>query len=391
MADMYQERNSLIIEAREAAMTHRQKEAKEYQCTRLCLIPVRFSINLLLIVLLLFTEISHRYAQYLSYFTSSNWILIALYFLGFSIAYSTLLLPLNLYVGYVVEHRFNLSNQSLGSWLWDYAKGLFVALVIGLPLIEIIYYLLRVHPDIWWIIAGVVLIMFSVLLSNLAPLLIYPLFYKFKLLEDEHLTQRLLNLTKRADTKVCGVYEVNLSVKTKTAEAALMGVGNTRRIVLGDTLLKNYTPSEMEVVFAHELGHHKNRHIPKLILSQGILTIVALYLAHTIFSWGLSYFGLGVISNIANLPFLVFFLSLFALLSLPLSNGYSRKLEVEADKYALEMTEQPDAYIEAMKKMADQNLSDMYPHPLIEFILYDHPSIGKRVKLAQEFKPGALK
>lgn len=333
--------------------------------------------------MLLFANISHAYTSFLENLVSPSWLIIILYFTGLATSYSIVIFPLSFYEGYTIEHKFNLSVQSLPSWVWDYVKGLLVSLIIGLPLMEAVYYLLRNYPNSWWIWAGVVFILFAIVLANLAPILILPLFYKFEPIEDEELKERLIKLAPKAGTKVKDVYKMGLAVKSRTAEAALVGLGNTRRIVLSDTLLDNYSLEEIEVVLAHELAHHHKGHVPKLILSQAVLTMLGLYFTSWVLKEGVSYLNLGEISNVANFPLLILALSAFAILTLPLSNRYSRYLEREADTYAIELTNQPQAFISGITKLADQNLSDLDPRPLVEFCLYDHPSGKKRIQLAE--------
>lgn len=365
-----------------------RKKAKRYQTVHLQLLPIRLVFNLVIVCLLLFANISHAYTNFLETLVRPNWLIIILYFTGLAIAYSTVTFPLSFYEGYTTEHKFNLSVQSLPSWLWDYVKGFLISLIIGLPLMEAVYYLLKNYPNYWWIWAGLVFILFAIVLANLAPILIFPLFYKFEPIEDEELKERLTRLASGAGTKVKGVYKMGLAVKSRTAEAALMGLGNTRRIILSDTLLDNYRPEEIEVVLAHELAHHHKGHIPKLIASQAILTMLALYFTSWVLKEGVSYLSLGEISSVANFPLLILALSTFAILTLPLSNIYSRYLEKEADTYAIKLTNQPQAFISGIKKLADQNLSDLDPNPLVEFCLYDHPSGKKRIQLAKQCAEG---
>lgn len=365
-----------------------RKKAKRYQAIHLRLLPIHLAFNLAIVCLLLFANISHAYTSFLENLVQPNWLIIILYFAGLAAGYSIVVFPLSFYEGYTIEHKFNLSVQSLPSWLWDYLKGFLIGLIIGIPLIEAVYYLIKNYPNHWWIWAGLVFILFAIVLANLAPILIFPLFYKFEPIEDEELKERLIKLATRAGTKVKGVYKMGLAVKSRTAEAALMGLGNTRRIVLSDTLLDNYTSEEIEVVLAHELAHNHKGHIPKLIVSQAILTMLGLYFTSWVLKEGVSYLNLGEISNVANFPLLILALSAFAILTLPLSNSYSRHLEREADTYAIKLTNQPQSFISGIKKLADQNLSDLDPHPLVELCLYDHPSGKKRLQLAKQYAEG---
>jgi Zn-dependent protease with chaperone function len=252
-----------------------------------------------------------------------------------------------------------------------------------------LYWLLAVAPLSWWLWAGVAVLVVTVLLANLAPILLLPLFYKLTPLPEGAVRRRTLALAARANTRVRGVFSMNMSAKTTAANAAVMGLGNTRRIVIGDTLLDRYTPDEIEVVVAHELGHQVHWDIPKLVAVQVVTTLGGLYLAnvvlHTVVSSVPHYQGL---SDVATLPLVGAVLGIFGLVVLPLANGFSRYVERQADVYALQLTGKTDAFIGAMTRLANQNLAELEPSPIIEFLLYDHPSTGKRLDFAREWAKG---
>ena len=184
---------------------------------------------------------------------------VLLYFLALMLSYQVISAPLSYYSGFVLPHRYGLSTLSLKNWLLDLFKGLALSLVFEAFVVELVYLLLATQPQTWWLWVAAVLLFFSVVMANLAPVLILPLFYKFSPLPEGELTKRLLALAERAHTRVRGVFTMQLSSKTTAANAALMGLGNTRRMVLGDTMLDRYTTDEIEVVLAHELGHHVHR------------------------------------------------------------------------------------------------------------------------------------
>src|SRR6476660_8137880 len=184
-----------------------------------------------------------------------------------------------------LEHRFNLSNQRLFSWIKDEFKGWVLGLVMATFLAEIVYALIRISPQYWWIIAWLIFIGLFIFFAQIAPVVLFPLFYKFEPLQNEELKARLVRLGERAGTRVRGVYKWRLSEKSKKANAALTGLGNTRRIILADTLLDNYSPDEIEAVLAHELGHHVHKHILKSIGVQAGVTLVGFWAA----SWILQY------------------------------------------------------------------------------------------------------
>jgi STE24 endopeptidase len=208
--------------------------------------------------------------------------------------------------------------------------------VLGLILLEVVYWLLRARPDDWWLYAAAVMLFFTVVLSSLAPVLIAPLFFKFTPLEDQDLANRLIRLAERAGTRVKGVYRFDMSRRTKSANAALMGLGATRRIVLGDTLLDEFTYDEIETVLAHELAHHVHRDIPVGIAVNSVLTLFSFWIAHLALTWSVDAFNLTSISDPAGLPIFGLVTAIISLIAMPLGNAYSRWRERLADRYALQ-------------------------------------------------------
>jgi STE24 endopeptidase len=258
---------------------------------------------------------------------------------------------------------------------------------LGLLVIEIVYYVLRISPNLWWLWAGLILLFFNIILANLAPVLLMPLFYKFVPLEEEHadLVARLLNLAERAGTRVRGVYKFDMSRRTKAANAAITGLGNTRRIILGDTLINEFTPDEIETVLAHELGHQVHRDIPIGILVESVITLGGLYLASLGLEWGAAALGYTGVSDIAAMPLFVLIMGAYGLLVMPLGNAFSRWREIRADEYALKMTGKGEAYASALTRLANQNLAEAYPEPWVETLLYSHPALGKRIAMAENY------
>ena len=264
---------------------------------------------------------------------------ILVFFLVLMVGYQIIHAPLAYYGGFFLPHRFGLSTMSLKSWLLDLFKGVVLGLVLEICAVELVYALLATQPLTWWLWVALAMLFFSVVMANLAPVLLFPLFYKFKPLPEGELTQRLLGLANRAHTRVRGVFTMELSSKTTAANAALMGLGNTRRIVVGDTMIDRYTPDEIEVVLAHELGHHVHHDIWKLIISQSLLTLAGLYLVNVALHWAVDsqnfYLSL---ADPATIPFLLVLTALFGLIVMPLSNSLSRAIEYQADEYALQST-----------------------------------------------------
>ncbi len=372
----------------------RQQKAREYAGIRHRLLLVDLGIAIVGIVIVLFGGVGiwlRNVLQPLNWQPIHGWypFQVLVYFVAIMLAYQIITFPITYYRDYLIVsapksqtsergkvllHRYGLSTMSLKNWLLDLLKGLALSLVFSIFAVELVYLLLAAQPQTWWLWVAAALLFFSVVMANLAPVLILPLFYKFSPLPEGELAQRLLALAERAHTRVRGVFTMQLSSKTTAANAALMGLGNTRRIVLGDTMLDRYTPDEIEVVLAHELGHHVHRDIWKLIISQSLLMLGGLYLVNLVLHWAVEtqhyYQGLADAAT---------------LIVMPLSNGYSRAIEYQADEYALQATQKIEPFKSAMTRLANQNLADVEPSPVIEFLLHDHPSIGKRLKHADEF------
>jgi len=296
-------------------------------------------------------------------------------------------IPVQYYQGYILPHRFGLSNQDLKSWWIDQVKGFLLGVVLGVFILVVMYALLRRTPDTWWLWLGMIMLVFNVLLANLAPILLLPIFYKFKPLSEEHedLVERLLRLTQKASTHVQGVYQFDMSTKTNTANAALTGLGKTRRIILSDTLLDQFSDDEIETVLAHELAHHVYRDIPVGILISSLLTLGGLYLASVVMDWGVSVLGFEGVADVAAMPLLILSLGLFSFATIPVENYYSRWREKRADLFALQVTRNGEAYASALTRLANQNLSEIDPEPWWELLFYSHPSLGKRIKMAMAY------
>jgi STE24 endopeptidase len=371
--------------------TERQQKAREYARLRRQLSFVNIGIAVIGIIFIFWSELYiglRDWLQPLSWQPVTGWypLQVVAYFLILMLGYQIITSPLAYYGGFTLPHRYGLSTMTLRSWLADFFKGLILGLILETVVIELIYLLLATQPQMWWLEVAVILLFFTVIMANLAPILILPLFYKFTPLPEGELTQRLLALAKRAHTRVRGVFTMHMSSKTTAANAALMGLGNTRRIVLGDTMLDRYSSDEIEVVLAHELGHHVHHDIWKMIVSQSVLTLGGLYLINLALHWAVDveHYYLSL-TDVATMPFVLILTGLFGLIVMPIGNWLSRAIEYRADEYALQTTKRVDAFKSAMTRLANQNLADVEPSPLVEILFHDHPSIGKRLKHADAF------
>jgi STE24 endopeptidase len=263
-----------------------------------------------------------------------------------------------------------------------------VALVLFTPLLIIFYTFLRRAQDLWWLYTGIVLFFFSVIMARLAPVIIFPLFYKFRPLQEKDLETRLRKAAARVGLEIKGLFGFDMSKNTKKANAGLAGLGKSRRIIIGDTLLENFSHDEIESVFCHELGHHKYRHILKQMALGTFFTFAGLYITHIAIMRAIILFksvnpAYGGLDDVALLPLFALFLTLFGLVLMPLQNAISRRFEYESDNYAVR--EGPDRahFVSAMNKLAEQNLADREPHPIVEFLFYSHPAIKRRIQAVE--------
>ena len=291
-------------------------------------------------------------------------------------------LPLDAY-----EHtrsvHYGLSVQTWRSWWADLLKGLAVAAVLGLPLVLGLYRLLAVAPTTWWLWAGLFYLVITVLLAQLAPVLIMPLFFKFTPYEDEGLTPRLAAVAAAAGTQVAGVFRTNLSSKTTAANAWLSGMGRTRRIVLGDTLLEKYPADEIVAIFAHEMGHHVHNDLWRGIAVSSAVSLVGFWIAAQVLAVAVAYFGYSGPADLAAFPFLVLVLAAFGFVTSPLLSAYSRRQEWAADRYALTHGPGPAACADAFTRLANQNLADPEPPRWQVWFSYSHPPILQRIAAAE--------
>lgn len=363
----------------------KQKKAKELARINRRLMVLDIALSGVYIFVWLVFGWSEALKLWLLRFTSNDWLLLFFYVVVIGGIMFLINLPLSFYQGYTLPHRFDLSTLTIRGWITDQIKGILVGGVFGMLMLEIIYAILRASPTLWWLWAAVILLIFNVIMANLAPTLLMPLFNKFVPLGEEHreLAERLLQLAKRSGTSVRGVFKFDMSKRTKQANAGLTGLGNTRRIVIGDTLLNEFTPDEIETVMAHELGHQVHKDIPLGIIFGSITTLVGLFLAGLGLNLGVKIFGFSGTADVAAFPLFLIVLGLYGLVTMPLENGFSRWRERRADEYGLFLTHNGTAYASALRRLANQNLSDTEPEAWVEWLLYSHPALGKRIAMAE--------
>ena len=308
-------------------------------------------------------------------------ILYALFFLPLTI----ILLPLSFLSDYRIEKKFGLSTQKIGAWLTDQIKGLLLAIVLGYPLLLLLFFLFTHTPLYWWVFGGCGLFLFQLFVAIIFPVLIFPLFFKQKPVEDKDFEKEVYSLFDETRIKIRGVYSFNLSIKTKKENALIAGFWKTRRILLADTLLENRSKDEILVVLAHEIGHHVNRDLLKNMLIDLVTSFIILYAVHRIMIF-FPGFPESLLSALSLFPLFILFTGFFSFPIRILVNTYSRYREKKADQAAITLTRNREAFISLMAGLANTNLSVAYPKKLKVLLSYSHPPIGQRIEYAQEMQ-----
>jgi STE24 endopeptidase len=295
-------------------------------------------------------------------------------------------LPLGFYGGFILERQFALSNETLRRWLADQLKSFTIGLVMAGIGAELVYGFIRLSPDWWWLSAGLTFTVLIVGLTNLAPVLLLPIFYSVKPLDRDGLRMRLLALADRAGARVLGAYEWGLGEKTRKANAALAGLGGTRRILVSDTMLAEFSDDEIEVVLAHEIAHHVHGDIWKGIAFESALIVAGFYIASLVLHALAGPAGLRGVDDVAGLPMLLLAAGAVSLVMVPAAHAMSRAFERNADGFALCLTRNPEAFISAMRRRGAQNQAEEHPSTLVQWLFYSHPPVRDRIAAAQAFK-----
>lgn len=312
----------------------------------------------------------------------SLYIALTVYFTIFSLFYYIFSFPLNFYSSYILEHKFSLSNQNFFDWTKDEFKRNVISFIISLLMIHGFYLLLRKSGDLWWIWTALAWIVFNVIFAKILPVFIIPLFYKYSELDDINLKRRIKDLASKAAIKLIDVFQIDLSSKTKKANAALVGMGKSRRVIIADNLINDFSEDEIETVCAHEFAHHKLFHIWKIIFTFGAFSLVGFYALNFLMRKIVATLGASARYDIKIFPMILLILFIFTIFIKPIQNAYSRMLERKADRFALDLTDNPAAFISLMRKISKMNLSDENPPKIIKYLLYDHPPISERIKMA---------
>jgi len=364
-----------------------RKNSKDYQRKKLELGLAGMILEFLALLAFLLSRLNiHLRDALISLVGGHFLLLLPCYIFTLALAHEILFFPLSYIKGHRLEKEHHLSNQSFTSWLEDHLKFTIIGWALGFLAILCVYALLRRYPEGWWWRAAFLLWIGYILLVKFAPLFIFPLFFKFTPLEDGELKDGILHLSEKAGVRVKGLFSFDMSKKTKAANAAISGLGSTCRILLADNMLSSHSTDEITAVVAHELGHHRHHHLIKGIIINLFFLLLFLFISSRVIIWGIGVFGFQGSWDVASFPLLALVFSIGTMIFLPFVNSLLRSFERTADRFALESTQSPEAFISMMGKLSNENLSDPSPHPLIEFLFYSHPSINKRISLARKFQ-----
>lgn len=360
------------------------RNAKAYQRKKQILSLLGLVVTPAILLAMLILPISQYFYEIAQTTFTQNYLQLSLYFLLFSLAFLIFDLPLSFYSGFILEHEYGLSNQTIGGWILTLGKKMVLSFLLSWALLCGLYAMIWNTGDFWWIYAWIGFAFVSYVLGKIFPVFIVPLFYKYGSVESESLKERILKLANRFDLEVERIYSINLSKTTKKANAAFMGMGKSKRVVLSDTLIENFEEEEIETVVAHELGHYKHKDIIRGLAFGIVSSFIAFLIAYYSMSKLTVRYGFDGPGDVAAMPLLFLIFYFFSILTTPLQNAFSRMMERAADRFALAACPNKDVFISCMQKLAAVNLADTNPHPLYEWFFYSHPAISKRIKMAED-------
>jgi STE24 endopeptidase len=362
-------------------------ENKVKRYTRIKYTTAIFDIMLMLVILALFqlSGAAVMLRNGILHFVPNGPLMILAYIFVIYVLYSLLEFPLTVYRSFIVEHEFGLSSQKFGPWFSDLVKAEGLSFIVFAMLIEVFYAFMGYFPVQWWWMSAIFWIFVSIVIARIFPVVVIPLFFKYKTIGDESLKGRILDLSIMMGVKVLDVYEIDFSKKSTKANAALVGLGKSKRVIFTDTLLGKYSPDEIEAVMAHEFAHHKLHHLIKLVVMSSGVTAAIFYMFSKIGPDIFTRLGLAI-SDVAGLGIWLFLFMVFQIILTPILNFISRNMEKNADLQALKYCNSGDAFVSMLEKLTEQNMSERKPGFLAKIFFYDHPPVDERIALAKEDK-----
>ncbi len=362
----------------------KQEKAKIYERERRIFGFVGTVLTAIFQLFFYFSGLSETISKW-NIFSNIIWTFI-IFIILYSILQTIVKFPVSYISNFTIEHKYGFSKQTKREWLWDHFKSFLISLIFGIIVYGVLLLIFQRFPNIWWLIAGGFIALFSVILSTLFPVLIMPIFHHYEKIEDEELKNSLSGVLNKAGINIEGFYREDTSEKTTKENAMLAGMGATKRVILTDNIIENMKIDEVKTVLAHEVGHYRKKHLIKFIIFGTILQIIAFFLLNGVMHAFFPMFLTGFRENLALLPMLLFYLLLIDLIVLNiLQNWIGRYYEREADIESLKLSKDPEAFQRAMAGLANRNLSNAYPSLWIKLMYYSHPPVGERLELAEQF------
>ena len=359
-----------------------EERAARYHRQQLVLAAAALALGVVYLLAALSTGAAREVDAWAGRVVGAWWWQVGVVTLTLAVVHELLAFPLSWMRGYALPRRYGLLHQSVISWLGDRLKAAALGGILGIAGVEVVYGLLRV-TSWWWLVAAAVFFAGHVVMAVVVPIWVLPLFYRLRPLEPGPLHERLSAMARQIGVPVVGIWVADQSRKSRTANAAVVGLGRTQRIVLFDTLVAGFPLAEIESVLAHELGHHVHGDVRRGLVAQGLLTLATFAVADAALRAGVRWWGLSAPADPAGLPWFGLIVLVLGLVALPLANGFSRWIERQADDFALATTGDREAFVGAMERLARMNLAERRPHPVKEFILYSHPAIDRRIARAR--------
>jgi STE24 endopeptidase len=359
---------------------YRRTSAEGYLLKKIMLTVANLGLTFIYVFFLTFTGFKDFFIN-LSYVGGNVYIQFLIFIFSIGIFLSIIKFPLDYYAEFVVEHRFRLSDQRFRHWLLRKSKEAVVGSVLGVVIL-LVFYSLLVHLQVmWWLVFGAFFFLFQIGVVYLFPSTILPMFYKLRPLFNDELFGKLNGLVEKCGFVMNGVFVFDLSRETRKANAALTGFGKTKKIIISDTLLQNFSHDEIEVVMAHELGHLAKHHVIRGVIVSGVMSFMSFYVMARLYSAYTAATQVAVYS-LRAIPFLAFVMMVLGIIGMPIGNFYSRMVEREADRFALDVTGKRREFVNSMRKLGELNLIPENPPAWVEKIFFSHPSIGARIRYA---------
>jgi STE24 endopeptidase len=311
------------------------------------------------------------------------------FLLGFHLMLALIMAPLGYYGGYVLPRAFGLGRQSPRAWALDWLKVTLLSTVLASVVGGVFLWTVVGAGSNWWWTFGLFASLAGLVLVFVTPYVLVPLFFKMQPLADAATAARIHALVNRAGTPVQDVCSLDFSRRSAEANAAVIGLGRSRRVVIADNLLAEFTAGEVDAVVAHELGHHVHSDVQRLLVGNALLIWAGLFVASRFASIALPVLSLPSLAYVPGYPMLLFVVEVFFLLASPLLNWWSRHLEIGADRFALQLTRNPVEFAAAMRRLGRQNLIELCPPRWSEVLLATHPPLHRRIQLAQSQTWGA--